>query len=402
MAAALFAYPALLMISNLSSMALGIALIVSLATLPFAYARRKELALFNAADRGPVLGLLLFLQVAVVCGLAWQAPFWWITNYERLLGALVMIVGIRLLKPPETAFYMGCAIGAVAAGAFALWQCLWLGEPRAFGVSPPFGMQRSLIFGGLSAVLGFLPIFADPPGLTRAGRLLLIAGLIGGVTAAVLSGSRGVWVACTVLLLWRVGRAKPLVALLLLIFIVGASSMLPMLAGRWNAAVSDLLLYSDGNSETALGFRLEIWQAAWAAFTSHPLFGIGPTNFHDWLQTRAHSGIGPATLANFDHAHNDLLHAAATGGLVQVTALVIAFWLPWRYFYRINASRSSPSARAGLMLIVAFLVLGLTEAFIELRIALTVYVAGISLLVGWAGVEANADAVRTKAAGAGS
>jgi O-antigen ligase len=263
-------------------------------------------------------------------------------------------------------------------------------------------LQFATIFGGLSAVLAFLPIFADPPGLTRAGRLLLIAGLLGGVTAAVLSGSRGVWVACTVLLLWRVGRAKPLVALLLLIFIVGASSMLPMLAGRWNAAMSDLLLYSDGNSETALGFRLEIWQAAWAAFTSHPLFGIGPTNFHDWLQARAQSGIGPATLANFDHAHNDLLHAAATGGLVQGTALAIAFWLPWRYFYRINASRFSPSARAGLMLIVAFLVLGLTDAFLTFRVALTLYVAGISLLVGWAGVEANADAVGTKAAGAGS
>ncbi len=400
MAAALFAYPALLMISHQSSLALGLALIVSLATLPIAYARRKELALFNTADRGPVLGLLVFLQIAVVSGLAWQAPFWWITNYERLLGAFIMIAGIRLLKPPETAFYMGCAIGALGAGVFALWQCLWLGEPRAFGASPPFGMPLASIFGGLSAVLAFLPIFADPPGLTRPGRLLLTAGLIGGVTAAVLSGSRYVWVTCTLLLLWRVGRAKPFAALLLLIFIVGASLMVPMLAGRWDAAMSDLLLYSHGNSETALGYRFEIWQAAWAAFTSHPLFGIGPTGFNAWLIARTEAGLGPASLANFDHAHNDLLHAAATGGLVQVFALAIAFWLPWRFFYRINASRSSPSARAGLMLIVAFLIFGLTDAFITFRIALTVYVVGIALLVGWAGVEA--EAVRTRPAGAKS
>src|SRR5450759_4638867 len=114
MVAALFAYPALLVVmTRAPGWSLGVLLIASLVTLPLAYARRAEL--FHAEDRGPVIGLVLFLLVGTAGAIAWQAPtsFW--VNYLRLFGVLAMIAAIRLLKPPEAAFYAGCAAGALAA-----------------------------------------------------------------------------------------------------------------------------------------------------------------------------------------------------------------------------------------------------------------------------------------------
>jgi O-antigen ligase len=386
MVAALFAYPALLVvIARAPGWALGVLLIASLATLPLAYARRAEL--FSAEDRGPVIGLVLFLVVGTAGAIAWHAPtsFW--VNYLRLFGVLAMIAAIRLLKPPAAAFYMGCAAGALAAGVFALWQCLWQGEPRAYGPELAFGFHLATIFGGLSVLLGFLPIFADPPGWRWPGRLLLIAGMMGGVTAAVLSGSRGAWLTCIVLSLWRVGRTRRWTALLLLAAIIGVSAMLPVLAGRWDKALGDLLFYWSNQSDTALGLRFEMWKAAAAAFASSPLFGIGPTGFNAWLTARTQAGLGPASLANFDHAHNDVLHAMATGGLIYLAGLAAAFWLPWRYFHRINATQTSPAARAGQALIVTFVLLGLSDAFFVHRVAMTAYVVGVALMVGWAGIR---------------
>jgi O-antigen ligase len=386
MIAALFAYPALLVvIAKAPGWALGALLIASLATLPLAYARRAEL--FHDEDRGPVIGLLSFLVIGTAGAIAWQAPTsFWIT-YLRLIGVLAMIAAVRLLKPPAAAFYMGCAAGALAAGVFALWQCLWQGAPRAYGPEQPFGVQLTTIFGGLSVLLGFLPIFADPPGWRWPGKLLLLAGMVGGVTAAVLSGSRGAWLTCIVLSLWHVGRTRRWTALLLLVAIIGTSGMLPALAGRWNDALDNLLLYWSNQADTSLGLRFEMWKAAAAAFASNPLVGIGPTGFNAWLIARTQAGLGPATLATFDHAHNEVLHALATGGLIYFAGLAAAFWLPWRYFDRINATENSPAARAGQALIVTFVLLGLSDTFLAHRVAMSAYVVGVALMVGWAGAR---------------
>lgn len=386
MVVALFAYPALmLVVGRAPGWALGVLLVATLPVLPLAYMRRTEL--FHAEDRAPVIALLLFLVIGTAGALAWHAPTsFWIT-YLRLFGVLAIIAAIRLLKPPAAAFYAGCAVGALAAAAFALWQFLWLGEPRAFGPAVPFGFPLANIFGGLSVLLGFLPLFADPPGWRWPGKLLLLAGMAGGVTAAVLSGSRGAWLTCIVLALWHVGRTRRWTALLLLVAIMGVSMMLPVIAGRWTDVLSNLLLYWGNHSDTSLGLRFEMWKAAAAAFASNPLVGIGPANFNAWLTVRAQAGLGPPLLSNFDHAHNEVLHALATGGLLYFAGLAAAFWIPWRYFTRVNAAQPTPAARAGQALIVTFVLLGLSDAFFAHRVGTTAYVVVVALMIGWAGAR---------------
>jgi O-antigen ligase len=393
LAAALFAYPAfMLIVPRVPGWALGLMLIGSTILLPVALSRRAQLA--RAEDLEPVIGLFLFLAVGAASAVAWHGPEWLVINYVRLFAALAIIAAIRMLKPPEWVFYAGCAVGAVGAGGYAAWQVFGEGATRASGPDIYFGWWRATIFGGLSIVLGFLPILANPHTWPRACKALLMAGVAGGIVAAVLSASRGAWLAGMILAIWRVRRGKPWAAPLLLALLVGASVMLPMVSDRWNDAFGDLLSYENGHTETSLGKRFGMWKAAVAAFIANPLFGVGPLGFQGVLTARFEAGLGPASLVEFDHAHSDVMHALASGGLVALAGLISLFWLPWRYFRRIAASEDSPAAHAGIALIVSFVILGLTDTMLVHRIALSMYVVGIAVLVGFAGIPRLAAASR--------
>lgn len=103
-----------------------------------------------------------------------------------------------------------------------------------------------------------------------------------------------------------------------------------MVRGAWMAAIPALLLmprlYQSVVSDIA---RLEIWKIAWRVFVDNPLTGYGPGNFYlafrryaDWDMVKA---VGTATYVQA-HAHNDVLHVAATMGL---TGLAAYAWLAW-------------------------------------------------------------------------
>jgi O-antigen ligase len=389
LASALFTFPAtVLIVPWVPGIAAAVLLIGSLAFVPAAIAQRAELS--RPEDWPPVLGLAAFLVIGAAGAVIWDAPRWLLINYGRLFAALAIIAAIRVLRPPQWLFYAGCALGAIGAGGFALMQFFVESAVRASGPDLYFGWQRATIFGGLSVVLGFLPLLASPPGLPARGKVLLAAGLVGGITAAVLSGSRGAWLAGTVLLVWRVARVRRVAAALLLVAIVGAWAAVPFLSERWNAAYVDLVSYEHGRTETALGLRFDMWKAAVAAFAAHPLAGVGPMGFHDVLDARVHAGLGPASLSDFEHAHSEILHALATGGLLAGAGLLAAYWLPFRYFRRAARKGRAPAARAGMALVVTYVILGLSDTLFVHRLPLTVYVMSVAILIGFAGMRAPA------------
>lgn len=69
--------------------------------------------------------------------------------------------------------------------------------------------------------------------------------------------------------------------------------------------------------------RPEIWEQAWAAFRSDPFLGVGPGLFGRFSNFNTQEGIAAAP-----HAHNLLLEALATGGLLLGLPLfALGAWL---------------------------------------------------------------------------
>lgn len=268
------------------------------------------------------------------------------------LGALVQSAG------PDAAralLFTGAASGAALA-AYALLQLAGL-DPvlNAFG-SLSYGRAGSLVGGpiGLGTCLAMLlplqlrlALDGEDPRRRRMGWIFIFLGLLG----LLVTWSRGAWLAAATAaacyLLWT-GRSPK-----------SRGSVVKLTAAA--LAASALLAVALPRIRPTTGSdrgRVAVWRSAWGMFAAHPLLGVGPDNFglmlgrfktEDFVRSYGLSG-GQV------HAHNDLLHALATTGLVGFAAyawLLVAAWRRLKTGLRDEASRAA-SAAAGAGLVAAF------------------------------------------------
>jgi O-antigen ligase len=121
--------------------------------------------------------------------------------------------------------------------------------------------------------------------------------------------------------------------------------------------------------------RFEMWRAAWRIFLRRPWWGVGFGGYASAAHRLARAGLSPPFVAAYEHPHNDVLDAMASGGIVGLVVLLLLYGVPLTLFVR--ALRDpDPEVRAagwmGFLVVVGFVVFGLTEAmFVH------------SLVIGW-------------------
>jgi len=84
-----------------------------------------------------------------------------------------------------------------------------------------------------------------------------------------------------------------------------------------------------GDYQTDTGARLGMAIWAWQAFRAHPAVGVGAGGYRAWVEQESRRAAipgtppptGPAAKVHA-HAHNTVLHTAATTGLIGVALLV--------------------------------------------------------------------------------
>lgn len=112
------------------------------------------------------------------------------------------------------------------------------------------------------------------------------------------------------------GRGKSIATVFI---IVSALLALSFMTGRMQQGIMDLQQYSQGNSNSSWGIRIELWKLALSAFHDAPFFGWGSEPF-DSIVNAGHV----FNVKNFHplHFHSDFLNALTIGGLFEVI-----FWL---------------------------------------------------------------------------
>src|SRR5690606_33274137 len=153
---------------------------------------------------------------------------------------------------------------------------------------------------------------------------------------------------------------------------------------RVHAAFDDIRLYKQGDPDTSLGARFEMWQAASQLVVSKPLLGWGEVNYDAALRGLVEQGKAHEIVTNFGHPHNEILNAAAKRGVLGVLALLALYLVPLRLF---AAGLRSPNltqrslATAGTLLSVAYIDFGLTQAFFSHNSGVMIY--SVWLVVLW-------------------
>jgi hypothetical protein len=134
--------------------------------------------------------------VAYVNGVQTSLGFRVLGRYLRFLVLIPAYVAMRRAAPPRVAVWFALVAGALIAAASGLFQYF-----ASHGTIRAAGDSISITFGDLALMTGFAAAVLTPriEGRWRWPALAFgLAGLAGGLTASILSGTRGGWLAIPV------------------------------------------------------------------------------------------------------------------------------------------------------------------------------------------------------------
>lgn len=349
----------------------------------------------STQDLWLLAALLLFGLNGVLDGIYHQASGSSFDKALRFICAIPVFFALRKYPPRLEWLWSGLIVGSVATACLAGWQFWGLGWDRATGHT------QAIQFGNLSMLTGFFCLAGlgwaaqhPHPTMRRWWFILLLVGAALGVLTSLLSGSRGGWISIPFVVLilakayhsffsWRIKLSVCLGA----IIAVTTIYYTPVLhvQQRVHAAFHDIELYQQGNSNTSLGARFEMWKAALLLAKERPVLGWGKDQMQASMQRLADEGKANPVIGEFNHAHNEILDMLAKRGLVGVLALALLYIVPIRLFapyLRHPDLAARALATAGMILPVAYIDFGLSQAFLSHNNGVMTY--AFWLVVFWA------------------
>lgn len=159
--------------------------------------------------------------------------------------------------------------------------------------------------------------------------------------ASILSGARGGWIAfpfCFLLILiynLQHINKKLIIFISLLLSVVLAIFIARPEFGiqqRYNEAKSDIIGYFEqGNKNSSLGARFDMWENTIAAITEKPILGHGGIGY-DNFRERQMKANKMAKTTYFNSLHNQYLEASVKRDLIGFLALIAVLIIPFIIF----------------------------------------------------------------------
>lgn len=194
-------------------------------------------------------------------------------------------------------------------------------------------------------------------------------GAIGAITAIILSGTRGVWLAILVTLLLL---AAPLVrkATLKTVLTIALAGCLLIgggvfvagdkIATRYQETSSELTNIENNNMDTSIGIRLQLWQRGWEYIKESPLLGTGTTGYLKKIEQDKNTGLISPTAAPLAdaHFHNQFIDTLVLTGVVGLSVLLAWMLLP---VWLLHKQQHYSLRNWGLACAIIVLISGLTD-----------------------------------------
>lgn len=282
--------------------------------------------------------------------------------YLALLGAPLLGVGLRRMELKPALVGSVLAVAALLGAVVGAWQVITAPETHRASTQ-----VAATSFGALGAIYAVIcTAMSAWSGMPAATQRLLAMGSAAGIVVAILSGSRGSWLILAAVLpvailcgLSRGNRRKVIVTGLMLASIALLCLFLP------NSPVADRV-----RETLRIGdpLRAAFSRESVRAFVSAPLSGMRRDDFaanldRAWLSVRAYAPHESPP----QHAHNELLDAAAVRGLGGLLLNILVLAVPIMVLWRLakNENGTGP-ATTGLIFMAAFLLAGTTDLLLQL------------------------------------
>lgn len=385
-------FPVLLLVVNSAS---AILLLLALSGLYLGW-RQPNPDPLSKDEKLLLFSVVLFVAVAAFSFVhgewnyeGWQT-FW---RTFRFLLLIPIYLAVRRLENAEGVWWSGLSLGAILAGGWALNLLLQINS-RLPGLGEV--LDDPGLFSAISLAMGFMALGGISYFWRRSPwqAILPAAGFLLGITASLLSGSRGVWLVLPVFLIlvlamvartWNRRQRGALVLGVLALLCVAYFWPLTGVAARLDALWQDTVVMLDGNATGGVLLRLRLWSAAWDTFLQQPLLGAGLGGFGIEITNRVISDELPSTYLNYTHPYNEYLAVMATRGLLGLVSLLLLFGIPLKHFFWAARHRDATLrqlAYGGIVLIVGFAIYACTDSIFDRTTPIVFYVFSLAVTYG--------------------
>lgn len=313
-----------------------------------------------------------------------------------LSSRYVLVVPILLLAlrtPPRMPWlWAGLVVATVSGAGVALWQLTLAKAERAVGFT---GVIQ---FGDLALMMGVFCLAGQfwAARLTqhkRAWQAALFVGMVAGAYGSLASGSRGGWVAMPVIIVLfcsaMVNRRNIRRGLIAGAAACAALSILavsvPTVQTRYDAMVSDIQFYKQGNADTSLGARFAIWTAVSTMIPQRPLLGWSLEDYRAELQRQVAEEGAPVVITRLANTHNNYLELwvlQGAVGLLATLALLLGAFVGFCRRLRSSNGRVQALALCGATLVSAYGVFCMSQIMLGRNNTLLFFVVSLALLWG--------------------
>lgn len=369
-----------------SVMQLCLVLLLGLALVKLVKVRTQPL---TVEERLLAWSLVLYPASVLLSFVSWgQFPWPEFDAPSRfMLVAPILVFLVRVKSPNLFEYRWGCAVGAIAAAAWALWT---VNLPNAAHFNRATnGFTNPIPFACIALILAFSAL-PDRSQKSGAERAVLCLAMLAGVVAAVASESRAVLLVLPLagVLYFFSYRQK---GSLRRAHVVGVSIGAVVLAGsvafvlkdRLRVTIVELTSHSSAAADSSIGTRFQIWNASARVFLDHPWLGVGRGNLPQELKIMADTGRITQQAAQFKHSHNEwlfLLAETGIAGALAVLAVYVGFLIAFCKRFRAADPQIRSAAYAGIVTIATYALFGLADCMLTISMQTAFFALSIVLL----------------------
>ena len=353
---------------------------IALALLGLGYAvyflKNKRNQLLTQNDKWFCYAILFYVFVRLITFGFHDDRMRYIDTVIQLFLFIPTFFLLREFKITLTTLFVAIPCSAIIAFIIAAYDRLYLGLPL------PFGSMIHIQAGDMALSLGWLSFVLFFYSLTKKEKLLTalcVLGILSGLGASVLSTARGGWISLppvlfAIFFIFRQQISKKFLISLCALILIGSTLlfMVPQtqVSKRIDQARNDIVLYLDGNPNTSIGARFEMWKGALMMTQERPVVGVGEIAFKSYFQKYAEEGKMAKSASVYAHAHNLYLDNLAKNGILGLLSLLAIFFVPLYGFIK-SARNSNVEIKTlgalGVTHILAVMCYGTSEAFFSLH-----------------------------------
>jgi len=287
-------------------------------------------------------------------------------------------------------------VGIIIVGVISM-----VGFVLASGGGRFSGMYNPNTFGDLAVMMLFFSISNIAKEKTQAYIFSLVA-VIFGVSAVVLSASRGSILSLVVLLILYIllmyksshtQHRRVWITVLVATVVLGVNIFgLSGTANRLFSIKTEVNKWEHtGDSKSSAGARLEMYSAGWKAFLNAPLIGYGYHNCG--AAASRYANQDPSVQKDFEgrwHLHNEFLTTTVNAGLLGLVSLLALYLIP--LFIFVKKLTSNPYSRMGVILISGYILLGVTHTLFGYEYETAFFVVMLAWILSRVKSEGDASA----------